>query len=73
MPMKDADDFALKNLESAYCKYCTDEKGKLLPFEKILKSNTSYYMESQGITEQAALKMARDLLTSQPAWKEKRA
>lgn len=69
MPMENAEDFALGDTSSAYCRYCTDKSGKLLPFEKILKSNADYYKESQGITEHAALKMATDLLKSQPAWK----
>jgi hypothetical protein len=67
--MENAEEFALGDTTSEFCKYCTDQSGHLLPFEKILKSNTDYFKESQGLTEQAALKMATDLLRSQPAWK----
>ncbi|HWU43906.1 MAG TPA: zinc ribbon domain-containing protein [Bdellovibrio sp.] len=70
MPMENPEEFALGDTSSVYCKYCTDKNGKLLPFEKILKANTDYLKESQGLTEQAALKMATDLLKSQPAWKK---
>ena len=69
MPMEKKEDFALGKTDSQYCKYCTDESGKLLSFEKILKMNADYLKESQGITEVAAAKMARDLLKTQPAWK----
>jgi hypothetical protein len=69
MPMENAEDFALGDTNSAYCRYCTDKSGKLLPFDKILKANADYFKESQGLTEPAALKMATDLLKSQPAWK----
>ncbi len=69
MPMEKKEDFALGNEASAYCQYCTDKSGNLLPYEKILQSNCDYLKESQGITEQAALKMAKDLLKAQPAWK----
>ncbi len=69
MPMEKLEDFALQNSGSDYCKYCTDEQGKLLPWEQILKVNADYFKDSQGITEVASVKMATDLLRAQPAWK----
>lgn len=69
MPLENNDDFAMGDTSSIYCKYCVDTKGELLPYELILKNNVGYYQESQGLTEQAALKMTKDLLKSLPAWK----
>lgn len=69
MPMENAEDYALSNTTSEFCRYCVDEAGKLLSFDKILNANASYFKESQGLTETAAMKMATDLLKSQPAWK----
>ncbi len=69
MPLENQEDFSLGNVHSDYCKYCTNENGQLLPFEQILLANANYFKESQGLTEQAANKMAHDLLKSQPAWK----
>lgn len=69
MPLTQASDFALSDETSTFCTYCVDKEGKLLPFDSILKSNAGYYQESQGLSEQAALKMAKDLLVSMPAWK----
>ena len=69
MPMENKDDFALGNTSGEYCRYCTDSKGKLLSYESVLKANAGYFKESQGITDQAANKLATDLLRSQPAWK----
>ncbi len=69
MPLEKKDDFALGDTAAIYCAYCTDTQGKLLPYEQILKANTDYLKESQGLTDQAALKMAKDLLKEQPAWK----
>jgi hypothetical protein len=69
MPMEQQEDFALGNDKSDFCKYCTDEKGQLLPYDQILNANAGYFKESQGLTEQSALKMATDLLKAQPAWK----
>ncbi len=69
MPLENKEDFALGDITSQYCKYCVDLKGELLPYESILKANANYYRESQGLTELAATKMAKDLLVSMPAWK----
>lgn len=69
MPMEKKEDFALSDPKQDFCQYCTDRKGQLLSYEKILAMNSKYYMESQGITPEAANKMATNLLKSQPAWK----
>ncbi len=69
MPLEKPEDHALSDINQEYCRYCTDKSGKLLSFDKILKMNADYYVESQGVTPDAAIKMATDLLRSQPAWK----
>ena len=69
MPLEKKEDFALGDPAQSYCQYCTNKKGTLLPFEEVLKMNAKFYVESQGVTQDAALKMAVDLLRSQPAWK----
>ena len=69
MPLEKKEDFSLGDEAASFCHYCTDKKGKLLPYEKILKNNSNYLKESQGLTDQAALKMAKDMLKGQPAWK----
>lgn len=69
MPLESKEDFALGDAQSDFCKYCVDAKGKLLPYDTILENNAHYYKESQGLTEQAAIKMAKDLLKTMPAWK----
>lgn len=69
MAMEKTDDYALGDSSAVYCRYCTDKAGRLLPFEDILKANAGYLKESQGISEQASLKLATDLLRGQPAWK----
>ena len=71
MPLENAEDFALEDTSSIYCRYCVDKKGGLLPYETILKNNADYFKESQGLTDQAAAKMALDLLREMPAWRSK--
>jgi hypothetical protein len=69
MPLEKPEDFALGDPKSLYCGSCTDQKGKLLPYEEILAMNAKYYVDSQGITPNAAQRMAKALLDSMPAWK----
>ena len=69
MPLENKEDFALSDTSSSFCKYCVDGAGKLLSYDAVLKNNAHYFQESQGLTEQAATKMAKDLLVSMPAWK----
>jgi hypothetical protein len=69
MPLEKDEDFALGDVASPYCLYCTDKSGKLLPYETILKNNADYLKESQGLTDNAALNMAKSMLNEQPAWK----
>lgn len=68
MPMEKNEDFALGNTSSDYCRYCTDKVGKLLPFARILQMNADYLVESQGVTPEAAQKMASEMLKKLPAW-----
>ena len=71
MPMERPEQFALGDPNSIYCSSCTDTKGQLLPYEKILSMNAKFYVESQGITPDAAQRMAQALLASMPAWKRR--
>ena len=68
MPLQSKDDFAQGDEAALYCNYCVDEEGKLLAYNTILQNNAGYFQESQGITAQAATKMAKDLLKTMPAW-----
>jgi len=71
MPLEKTEDFALGDTSSVYCKYCTDEQGQLLSFDTILTGTTKFYVESQGVNEEAARKMAKALLLDMPAWRVK--
>jgi len=69
LPLEKPEDFALGDPRSVYCHYCVDPQGKLLPYEQVLETNARYYIDSQGITPDAATRMAQALLAGMPAWK----
>jgi hypothetical protein len=69
MPMERPEDHALGDVNHQYCRYCTDERGELLPYEKVLGMNAEIYVKSQGVTPEAAQRLAAALLADMPAWK----
>jgi len=69
MPMERPEQFALGDPSSIYCSSCTDANGNLRSYEDIVSMNAQFYVQSQGITPEAARRMAQALLASMPAWK----
>ena len=64
MPMADAKPGTM------YCQYCTDEHGKLKPYEVVFEGTTTgYFMQMQKMPRDKAEKAAREHLAQQPAWK----
>lgn len=52
-----------------YCAYCTDERGKLRPYEQIFEGTvTGYFMEMQKMPRKAAEQAAKEHLSKMPAW-----
>jgi hypothetical protein len=70
--MRSPDDFAGGNPEAAFCSTCAREDGALKPFEDVLHANAEYLVREQGLDLLAAREMARSLLASMPAWRERR-
>ena len=53
-----------------YCQYCTDEHGKLKPYEVVLEGTTvGYFMHMQKMPRDKAESAAREHLGKMPAWK----
>ena len=71
MPLENPEDYALGDVTRPYCRYCTDERGELLPYEQVLEINTRTYVQSQGITYAAAQRLAEALLADMPAWRDR--
>src|SRR5947208_583464 len=44
-------------------------EARLLPYEQVLETNARYYVQSQGITPDAATRLAQALLADMPAWR----
>ena len=70
-PMRVPADFAGGRTDAAYCCGCGDETGQLKPYDDVLQVNTDYLVRQQGLDLRAAREMARALLASMPAWKQR--
>ena len=55
MPMEKPEDFALGDTTRPYCRYCTDSRGELLPYEKVLETNPAPQLRQwvEGLKAQA--------------------
>ncbi|HET6204305.1 MAG TPA: VOC family protein [Planctomycetota bacterium] len=67
MPLKDA------KLGQMYCGYCTDDAGKLKPYEVVLEGTIQgYFMGMKKMPRKEAEKAAREHLAKMPAWVAKK-
>ncbi len=63
------DDF--KGPAEDYCKYCTDESGKLKPMDEVKQGIAGWFKGWQpNIDDQTAAKRAESYMKSMPAWAE---
>lgn len=70
-PMASPGDFAGGDPSSIYCSTCATDDGKLKPYEEVLEANADYLVRLQQVDIGAARIMARALLASMPAWKDR--
>ena len=68
MPMKKASEFGGLNLKNKYCTYCTDEKGKLKPFEQKREEMINFHMQENKVTRKEAEKLIDKLMKRMSAW-----
>lgn len=69
MPMVHAEDFGGQKMDNKYCVHCTDEQGKLKPFDQKLADMTGFIMKTSDLNKEKAEKMAKETMSKMPAWK----
>ena len=68
MPMREPKDFACGDVNKDYCVYCARPDGTMQSFEEKKKSMTEFLIKTQGLTNDAALKTAENMMKKLPAW-----
>ena len=69
MPMDKPEDHGGGDVSNAFCKYCTDEQGKLLPRDQVRAKMIQFHIQKQGKTQEEAEKLTDQLMGTMPAWK----
>lgn len=68
MPLRNKEDFGGGRLDNKYCIHCTDAGGNLKPYDQALESVKQFIMDSMGVSEGDALKIAKENMARMPAW-----
>lgn len=57
------------DVNNPFCKYCTDEKGNLMPRDQVRAKMIQFHIQKQGKTQEEAEKLTDQLMGTMPAWK----
>ena len=70
MPMEKAEDFGGGIVGNPYCLYCSNYEGNLKSYDEIHSGFTDYLVNSEGMTPEEAKKLAAEMMSKLPAWKD---
>jgi hypothetical protein len=70
MPMKNAEEHAMGDVNKDYCVYCARPDGSMQSYGEKLKSMTGFIMKTQGFAETAARNAAKEMMAKLPAWRK---
>ena len=70
MPMEKAEDFGGGVIGNRYCIFCTNEIGNLRSYDEVLHGFMNYLADNEGMTIEDAKKLAAQMMSRLPAWKE---
>lgn len=68
MPMREKADFGGGDISNRYCRFCTDEQGRLQDFETRFEGTVAFMMTRMNVDRTAAEKIARENMSKMPAW-----
>ena len=66
--MKNAEDFAGKEIGNPYCIECGDEFGQRKGYENIIDESKKFLIEQLSVSDEEAEKMARENISEIPFW-----
>lgn len=68
MPMNEISEFAMNDPSKDYCVHCARPDGTMQDFEEKKKSLVNFFIKTQGVDENAAVKGAESMMKKLPAW-----
>lgn len=67
--MSEADQRGGRIPDNPFCVYCTDEAGKLKPYETVLQGMATFMSQSEDIPLDQALAKSETYMVHMPAWR----
>ena len=69
MPMNNASDYAMGDIEKDYCTHCARPDGTMQSYSEKLDSMTRFIVKTQGFDEKVARASAASMMSKLPAWR----
>ncbi len=68
MPMKEASEFAMGDVDKDYCVHCSRPDGTMQSYEEKLASLSAFIIRTQGLDSEVARNTAIHMMSKLPAW-----
>lgn len=70
MPMKEASEFAMNDMNKEFCVHCSRPDGTMQSFDEKRENLADFIVKTQGFDKIVALEMAESMMKNLPAWAE---
>ena len=70
MPMNDASDFAMNDVNKDYCVHCARPDGSMQSFDEKKEDLTDFVIKTQGLAPEIAESAALYMMKKLPAWEK---
>jgi Putative zinc ribbon domain len=70
MPLATAEDHALADVHSRYCKYCVNPDGQVQDFDERFERMLQWAIKRDGLDHDAAVEKTRAYMRTMPAWRQ---
>jgi hypothetical protein len=73
MPLRVPEDHAASDPARDYCRNCARSDGSLKDYAEVLAGMTQFFVQTQGLDATVAEGMAKQTLSTLPAWRAEKA
>ncbi len=68
MPMRSADEHAMKDAAKPYCHFCARPDGSMKDYDEVLAGIAAFLKNTQGLDDVVAREAAKGMMSKLPAW-----
>lgn len=70
MPMESPRDYPEEDTTKPYCRHCARPDGRMQSYEEKRENLTRFVVNTQGLEQTAARRVAETMMRDLPAWRE---